>query len=562
MRFVPALACAAGFWSAAASGQSIDPTQARAIIGVPLDLEVQVRTTPDLGAARLDRSCIQAQVRDGDRLIDDRALTIDIGPATDEGHNRLHIRHAVAVNEPIVQASVSLTCGANFTREFTVLSQAGNQMPDTPKPGTTGRLKPRRSASSATPTKAVRASVPEQQASSPSGPAQAGQAGTSVPEGNTTTVDSRPGSGEIDALARSVLRLLQAAGLDLQRSSQGMLDLRRPDAVQSLAAADSKYLLQEVQRLRSESQQSATALASLHARVDRAEGDRWLHATWTVFAVIAVLVTLAIAVRVTELAAPALLRRFPRRVGDVDRPGTRQVKPGSSMEQYLNDIGARPPTTQIERTVAPPAAPEAMGLAFDEAELLAPDAITVKQIQAASSCTTTQAKRQSNRWAHAEFGPPSLDHRRLRPHRNDIDKAIQDGYLGFALVMLEQLLHSGDGKHPWVLLRLLDVYRDLHQQDNHERVCAEIEALYNVRATGYIEQPGKHNARDTFDQLEDWPELRSAWPNDNASSLIASCLLRGDRQTDWDLATFADLLFLHELAEIRDAPQELRSSAV
>ncbi|MBK6850869.1 MAG: hypothetical protein IPG93_04445 [Burkholderiales bacterium] len=582
MRFFRTLACVLGLWATAASGQSIDPTRARATIGDPLDLEVLVRTTPELGAARLDRSCVQAEVLDGQRVIDDHALVIDIDPATDNGLNRLHIRHAAPVDEPVVQARVSLTCGANYTREFTVLPKVGTR-PTGAARATTTKHRIRPAGARANPAPPGRTAVSGSPMSSPITPADVKASGVSTPFNGTQLAASHANGGDVEALARSVLRLFQAAGLDLQRSSQGLLDLQRPDHTASLAVADSKYLMQEVQRLRSESQQSATALASLHARIERAENDRWLHATWAVLAVVAGLVTLLIALRVAEVAAPALLRRFSRRTAiDDARSGDKPAKQGSSIEQYLNDIGARPLSTPSESpaVLAPqqPAAATAPGvatldsntLAFDETDLLAgatsapPVASATPgrgQLQAVPAGHPLQASPRPNRWSHAEFGPPSLDHRRVRLHRDDIDKAIHDGYLGFALVMLEQLLYSGEGKHPWVLMRLIDVYRQLRQQDNHERVCAEIEALYNVRVPGYDAAPDPAEANDSLDQIDEWPALKTAWPGHEASPLIAGCLLRGNRLTDHSAATFADLLFLHELAEIRDAPPEMDALA-
>lgn len=579
MRFFRALACVLGLWAAAASGQSIDPTRARAIIGDPLDLEVMVRTTPELGAARLARSCVQAEVLDGQRVIDDQALAIDIDPATDSGFNRLHIRHAAPVDEPVVQARVSLTCGANYTREFTVLPQIGTR-PTGAARATATKHRTRPTGARADPALLSRTAVSGSPVSSPFAPADIKAAGVSTAMSGTPAGESRNGGGDIEALARSVLRLFQAAGLDLQRSSQGLLDMHPPDPTASLAAADSKYLMQEVQRLRSESQQSATALASLHARIERAESDRWLHATWAVLAVVAGLVILLIALRVAEFAAPALLRRFSRRkASDEARSGDKQAIQGSSIEQYLNDIGARPPSTAGERTavIAPSQPAVAMApvaatldsntLAFDDTDLVAGATSAMsptsarRQLETVQASTPMQARPQPNRWSHAEFGPPSLDHRRVRLHRDDIDKAIHDGYLGFALVMLEQLLYSGEGKHPWVLMRLLDVYHQLRQQDNHERVCAEIEALYNVRVPGYDAAPDLAEASDSLDQIDEWPALTMAWPGHEASPLIAGCLLRGHRLTDHSAATFADLLFLHELAEIRDAPPEVDALA-
>ncbi|MEY2687434.1 MAG: hypothetical protein RL375_1632, partial [Pseudomonadota bacterium] len=238
------------------------------------------------------------------------------------------------------------------------------------------------------------------------------------------------------------------------------------------------------------------------------------------------------------------------------RPGDQSVNPASSIEQYLNNLGSRPPDRPIERDTSAPSASAASALAFDTTDLMASAVSTPEQPSRTPDTLPEPPSAQVNRWAQAEFGPPSLDHRRIRVHRNDIDKAIGDGYLGFALVMLEQLLHSGEGKHPWVLMRLLDVYRQLRQQDNHERVCAEIEALYCVRVPNYGDEPTDAATSDSIDTLTNWPALRAAWASDNPSPLIATSLLRGGHQVAWDLQTFADLLFLHELAETREAIQD------
>jgi hypothetical protein len=165
---------------------------------------------------------------------------------------------------------------------------------------------------------------------------------------------------------------------------------------------------------------------------------------------------------------------------------------------------------------------------------------------------------RARRWAKASFGPASLDHDIVRPLRDSIDDAIARGYLGFAATMLEQALYSGTGKHPWALMRLLDIYSALAQPDNHDRVCAEIETLYSVRPPSYLDRRATDHddasapcEASLLDTLVDWPALCAAWASDGAAALLETCLLRGKNKFELDISTFADLLFLHELAQTR-----------
>jgi hypothetical protein len=141
--------------------------------------------------------------------------------------------------------------------------------------------------------------------------------------------------------------------------------------------------------------------------------------------------------------------------------------------------------------------------------------------------------------------------------RDGVKAAIEGGYLGFAATMLEKTLYAGAGKHPWLLMQLLEVYERLNQPENLERVSAEIEALYSVQ-TPSTPTPGvppdttSLTAEGGLELCETWPALRATWADPEAAAFIANLLVKQDKGPRYNLPTFSDLLFLHELAQIRE----------
>jgi hypothetical protein len=347
-----------------------------------------------------------------------------------------------------------------------------------------------------------------------------------------------------------------------------VVDASSPDAI-----AQNKYLVQELQRLRSEQQQASTAIASLHARLARTEDDRWLQAGWMTFAALAGLFAFGLIARLGDGLIPLLARRWRL---TREEPDAQALRHRSARRQNVgvDDLQdalavARPihhPPSVRPRDVVELAADTASASAlqpidFDNGPSTpttsgGTPSVTSPIERGGTPDLTDDQRERAQRWAKASFGPASLDHNLVRPLRNDIDNAIALGYLGFAATMLEQTLYSGSGKHPWALMRLLEVYEALGQPDNHDRVCAEIEALYSVRPPSYRStrpEPSDLQATPSLlETLADWPALCAAWAHADAPALIETCLLRGKNRFDLDLQTFADLLFLHELAEIRD----------
>jgi hypothetical protein len=113
-------------------------------------------------------------------------------------------------------------------------------------------------------------------------------------------------------------------------------------------------------------------------------------------------------------------------------------------------------------------------------------------------------------------------------------------------VALEQRLQDSAGKHPALLLRLLDVYRALNQPGNHERVCAQLEALYNIRVAAMEE------AQTEGPDLEGIPALLTSisqqWRQASCADSLRQLLLRPGSAPAFELAAFKDLLLLHSIA--------------
>jgi hypothetical protein len=161
-------------------------------------------------------------------------------------------------------------------------------------------------------------------------------------------------------------------------------------------------------------------------------------------------------------------------------------------------------------------------------------------------------------WAHADFGEPSLDGVAHAPWLQQVDQMSDGGYHGASVTVLESALQAHRGKNPWLLVRLLDLYRAMDQPWNHERVSAQIEALYNVRVPPM--QSGHHRP-DEGRTLEADASLLDRivdiWPRPDATiELLGACLLRERGQPARDLGEFRDLLMLYAIARQLTQPDE------
>lgn len=248
------------------------------------------------------------------------------------------------------------------------------------------------------------------------------------------------------------------------------------------------------QDLRAEQQQARAQLAALQSRLDRAERDPWRDA----------------AIVAGTLAGLTLSLLVARGVREATLPRWRTPASCDPTENRLAEWPQTPPLQPPPSPAAPPALAEP------------PSPIS--------------------RWpAHADFGLPTLDtlasatlRDELAPHRNTSPISC--------VVALEERLQDGAAKCPWILLDLLDLYEALEQPWNHERVAAQLGALYNVDGDPHARGHG------LTDQPAALALALSAWQQDDPAAALGQLLLRGAAPAVLDLPAFEDVLLLHSLA--------------
>jgi hypothetical protein len=290
-----------------------------------------------------------------------------------------------------------------------------------------------------------------------------------------------------------------------------------------------------LQDLRDEQRQTRESLAALVARIEHNERNVWRDAVLVVGGVLG-------------LAASLLVLRFMQegrmpRMGSTEPAVAHRLRRKRAQSRQDNDpFAAQSP---VETPPAPmPAKPDA-GLVD-----WSPPPPPTPNVQRAGEPDGTPTLR----WPGADFGHPSLDTtsastellRELEPH-------VTESPIGVAVV-LERRLQELPGKCPWILLRLLELYRQMAQPWNHERVAAQLEALYNVRIPGMETEPA---SASTGVNLEAYPDtldkIRQAWPLDDSVALLAGVLLRPTVIEVLDQPAFEDALLLHGIARQRQS---------
>jgi hypothetical protein len=158
----------------------------------------------------------------------------------------------------------------------------------------------------------------------------------------------------------------------------------------------------------------------------------------------------------------------------------------------------------------------------------------------------------TTRWPGADFGHPSLDTTAASTELlHELDPLVEESPIGVAVV-LERRLQALPGKCPWILLRLLALYRQMAQPWNHERVAAQLEALYNVRIPDMASEEPSAGA-----DLEAYPDtlhrILQAWPLDDPAAALTGLLLQPTVIEVLDQPAFEEVLLLHGIVRQRQS---------
>lgn len=498
-----------------ASSQSVDTSMARAVVDQPLSMSVQVRGF-DWPASRLTPDCLQVQIQQGesgDTVTPVRVRTI---PSGDDGRVLVQISSPQRVTDTVLSGRLSLLCGADYTREFTVLA-------DPPAAASV----PGRTALTATPP----TSSPGKRTGKPSPAAP-------VPPVSAGPVARPPPGRPVD---EAELQRLVNAVVTAMALTSASIPAPAPPLPENPAA------VLPWQDLREEQRQTRASLAALVAKIDRSEREAWRDAVLVMAAVIGLSASLLVA----RLIREGLMPRMGATTGPAAAHRLRRERHRlrSRLEEDADPPAPQPPT---EPARAPAPVPASTG---QDPGLVVwsppPDAASESDPQVHLATSDNGHLPATRRWPDADFGHPNLDTTNASTQLLDeLEPHVEESPIGVAVV-LERRLQELPGKCPWILLRLLDLYRQMAQPWNHERVAAQLEALYNVRipAMGPVAAAGA--------ELEAYPEtldkIRHAWPLDDSAAALSGLLLRPTILEVLDQPAFEEVLLLHGIVRQRQS---------
>lgn len=252
------------------------------------------------------------------------------------------------------------------------------------------------------------------------------------------------------------------------------------------------------QDLRTEQQQARAQLAALQSRLERAERDPWRDAAIVAGTLAGLTLSLLAARGVREATLPrwhAPASRRPMENRPTASPQADPPQPLPAPAMSLAPIPAEPPPSP------------------------------------------------ASQWpAHTDFGLPTLDTLASADLRDTLASHRDTSPIS-CVVALEERLQDGSAKCPWILLDLLDLYDALEQPWNHERVAAQLGALYNVDG-----DPRHARSQGLADQPAALALVLSAWQQDDPAAALGPLLLRGSAPVTLDFTTFEEVLLLHSLA--------------
>lgn len=486
-------------WAGGACGQSVDTSMARAAVGQPLSMAVQVRGF-DWPASRLTPDCIAVQLQQGDSGNEVAPLRVRTIPSGDDGRVLVQISSPQSVSDTVLLGRLSLLCGADYTREFTVLV-------DPPVVGTAAPRTPLTPAPK--PVAAPLAAAATHAAPSPA-----------------THHTARP-------LEEADLQRLTTAVVAALALNQASLPLRPPAPTADADTSPPAAAALPWQDLREEQRQTRASLAALVVRIERSEREVWRDALLVMGAVLGLSASLLVLRLVREGLMPQI----------ATRPARRQHHRPTTGPHADADIDAHPDAPPPSVSTRP--SPTGHGFVDWTPSPTATDLLVTSPDH--------QQTDPARRWPDADFGHPTLDmHHASAQLLQELEPHVEESPIGVAVV-LERRLQELPGKCPWILLRLLALYRQMAQPWNHERVAAQLESLYNVRIPAMEADQMPANAADLEASPETLDRIRQTWSLDESAAALSLLLLRPTVIEVLDQPAFEETLLLHGIARQRQS---------
>ena len=548
-----ALGCA--LWLVAASAQAFgfgrgsSPT----VLGQTLNFTAVVRVEPD---EALGPECVGAEVMLGENRLPTQALSVTVEPGQTAGERLVRVTSAAIVDEPVVTVTITLGCAQRVSRKFVAfidppsVSLAQSSIVES-SPVETPRAPPAASAQAvaapsqiaAAPSAATAASAPRKSeivrrphpvvraappvTASPAPARVARPPSAEVAAGGPPRAAPRtPGPRlQLEAAAPVGGRSASAAGSAEALASAA----QRVDSTVTLLTEQSEMLAKErarlmaleenLTRLRTESQATQAALASLQVRLKAAELQRFSNPLVYVLAWLSALLAIAV-------AALFWRQRTARR--DPQWWAQQAPQPARAAEAPRESATTTPPP------MPPPPAPR-------------------RRVGPLPLVDSSRPMWADSRLTEA---PPDMvpEPRRDLSVEELIDLEQQAEFfvvLGqdeAAIDLLMGHVRNTGGISPLPYLKLLEIYKRRGDRSAYERIRERFNRRFNAYAPDWDAdlQHGK--------SLEDYPrtmvKLEGLWgmPQRVMEVLDAMLFRRDASEEAYDLPAYRELLFLYSVA--------------
>jgi pilus assembly protein FimV len=561
--------------------------RANALLGQPLNLALPVSLAE---GETLTSDCVSAEVQSGDSRLQPGTVRARVTQGRDGGEAIIRISTTVAIDEPVVNVTVSAGCPTRITRTLVLLADpplvtvaaapAVAAPPNTPvvqavpPASTVNAAAPAAAARAtrpATPTRATRAAAPREVArtadvATPPPPLASAPRRSRPNAAAVATPPKPPAAEERPRLQLDGGQVAAASPAVLAAEAQASAAREAASVAEAAASAAQKRMKDmeaEVARLRADAKAQTDALVELRKQIVQ-DRNRPADAGWLMPALLAVAGLLgAIALWLAWRLRQQQQVRVTQRDAWYERPSPASVVPsmasrGEEDSDYGNATPSRIPSTLPP---PPPAAPKPSlhpPSMFDTRASGLDSMISPPTMPAHTTVTLpTHGQRLDDEASRAMSVDEQID------LEQQADFFIALGHDESAIDLLMAHLRSTGGGTPLPFLKLLEIHGRRGDREAYERTRVRFNQRFNSVAPEWQADPKSGRA------LEDYPlvvgRIQTAWPTplDAMAELEALLFRRGAGSEMFELPAYQEVLFLYQLArDLHQASQPDNSNDV
>jgi pilus assembly protein FimV len=563
--------------------------RANPLLGQPLNLALPVSLAE---GETLTSECASAEVQSGDSRLQPGTVRVRVTQGRDGSEAIIRVSTTVAIDEPVINITVSAGCPTRITRTLvlladpplvTVAAAPGAAPESAPSSAASSRgaaqagaagttpLPATRAARPATPTRATRAAAPRNVARAGEGTAPQTTEAAPRPRGrpSATAAAAPPKAAATEERPRLQLDGGQvAATAPAVLAAEAQASAARGAAVVAEAAASAaqqrmKDMEAEVARLRADAKAQTDALIELRKQIAQ-DRNRPAEAGWLMPALLAVAGLLGATalwlawrlrqqqqLRVTqrdawyERAAPASVAHSMAGARDEDSDYD------AAVPSRIPSTLPPPPLPAPKPTVNPPSMFDTRAGGLDS--MISPPTMPAH--------TTVTLPTSGQRLDDESSRAMSVDEQIDLEQQADFFIAL--GHDESAIDLLMAHLRSTGGGTPLPFLKLLEIHGRRGDREAYERTRVRFNQRFNSVAPEWQADPKSGRA------LEDYPlvvgRIQTAWPTplDAMAELEALLFRRGAGSEMFELPAYQEVLFLYQLArDLHQASQPDNSNDV